>query len=182
MNGLSCIFDRFPLSILGWITYAFWVVHAHDIWENRRTDYITINDILRFYHITQILLILTRSFVTISWVDNVNWPPLRISKLTFRASALRLSEWRNANARNVGFETLNGGQFALSTNFNNTKLPCYTLPAMQHHSFFRNVPLESMLQWVWIVRNRRMKKSRQAPPPRPLSSRSGSATDVTAAE
>ena len=23
---------------------------------------------------------------------------------------------------------------------NNTKLPCYTLPLMQHHSFFRNLP------------------------------------------
>ena len=50
-------------------------------------------------------------------VDNVEWPPLRVSKLTFRALALRWSESRGANARNVGFQTLNGGQFALSTQF-----------------------------------------------------------------
>ena len=24
--------------------------------------------------------------------------------------------------------------------FDNTKLPCYTLPPMQHHSYFRNLP------------------------------------------
>ena len=24
--------------------------------------------------------------------------------------------------------------------FDNTKLPCYALPPMQHHSFFRNLP------------------------------------------
>ena len=33
----------------------------------------------------------------------------------FRALAPRLSPWRRANARNVRFETLYGGQFTLST-------------------------------------------------------------------
>ena len=51
----------------------------------------------------------------INWVDNVNWPLLRVSKLTFRALVLRLSLWRRANVPNVSFETLNGGQFTLST-------------------------------------------------------------------
>ena len=30
----------------------------------------------------------SRYFSIIKWVDNVNWPPLRVSKLTFRAVAL----------------------------------------------------------------------------------------------
>ena len=54
--------------------------------------------------------------------DNVNWSPLRFSKLTFRALTLRQSEWRRnislwgrANARNVSFENFNGDQFTPST-------------------------------------------------------------------
>ena len=46
-------------------------------------------------------------FGIINWADNVNWP--------FRALALRHLLRRRANARNVSFETLNGGQFTLST-------------------------------------------------------------------
>ena len=64
----------------------------------------------------------------INWVDNANWPPLRVSKLTFRAFPLvrakhhhsipyHHSLWRRANARNVSFETLYGGQFMLSTQY-----------------------------------------------------------------
>ena len=45
-----------------------------------------------------------RSFGIINWVDNVNWPPL-----------MKDSIWRRANARNVRFETLSGGQVMLST-------------------------------------------------------------------
>ena len=41
-------------------------------------------------------------------VDNVNWPPLGVSKRTFQPE-------RRANARNVSFETLNVDQFTLST-------------------------------------------------------------------
>ena len=38
-----------------------------------------------------------------------------IEKLTFRALALRQSERRRANARNVSSQSLYGGQFTLST-------------------------------------------------------------------
>ena len=31
-----------------------------------------------------------------------------------------------------------------------TKLPCYTLPMTQHHSFFRNLPPLSTYQWVCL--------------------------------
>ena len=43
--------------------------------------------------------------------------------------------WRRVNARNISFETLYCGQFTLS--IDNNKLPCYTLPLMKYHSFFR---------------------------------------------
>ena len=58
---------------------------------------------------------LSRQFGIVNSVGNVNWPPLRVSELTFRASALRPLLWRRANARNVSFETLYSGQFTLST-------------------------------------------------------------------
>ena len=48
-------------------------------------------------------------------VDNANWPPLRVSKPTFRALVFRHSLRRRADARNVSFEILNGGQFTLLT-------------------------------------------------------------------
>ena len=35
------------------------------------------------------------SFSLINRVDNVNWPPSIVSKLTHRALALRQSDWRN---------------------------------------------------------------------------------------
>ena len=45
------------------------------------------------------------------------------------------SHRRRANARNISFETLYGGQFSLETQIK-PKLSCCT----QHHSFFRNLP------------------------------------------
>ena len=38
-----------------------------------------------------------REFGFISWVNNANWPPKKIQKLTFRALALRRSELNNDN-------------------------------------------------------------------------------------
>ena len=45
----------------------------------------------------------------------MNWPPLRLKKLTLRALAFRQSDCRRANAQNVNFKTLYGGQFTLPT-------------------------------------------------------------------
>ena len=39
----------------------------------------------------------------VKWVEDVNWPPLRVSKLTLRVLALRQSEWRRSNALHVSF-------------------------------------------------------------------------------
>ena len=56
----------------------------------------------------------------------------------FRALALRQSLWRRANARNVSFKTLYGGQFTLSTQLIPPNYR-YTLPPTQHKSLFRNL-------------------------------------------
>ena len=59
---------------------------------------------------------ITGEFSIINLVDNVNWPPQMVSKLTFRALALcQTPFWRRANARNVRLETLYCGKFTLST-------------------------------------------------------------------
>ena len=77
-------------------------------------------------------------FGWIHWVANVNWPLLKVSKLTFRALALRLSLWRKAHAPNVSFETLNGSQFTLSTQL---VLPNY--PVILPHRLNTTIFLET---------------------------------------
>ena len=85
----------------------------------------------------------------INWGDNVNWPLLRVSKLTFRALVLRLSLWRRANVPNASFETLNGGQFTLSTQL---IIPSYIviLSHRRNISFFRNLPPTFIYQVGWF--------------------------------
>ena len=39
------------------------------------------------------------------------------------------------------------GPIYVINSVDNTKFPCYTLPPMQHHSFFRNLPPLSL--WCW---------------------------------
>ena len=79
----------------------------------------------------------------------------RVREPTSRALALCQSLWRRAEAQNVSFSTLYGGQSTLSTQSIILKLPCYTLPPTQHHSFFRNLPpLLTELLPVFRERNR----------------------------
>ena len=80
-------------------------------------------------------------FGIINWVDNVNWPPLSVSKLTFGALALRQSEWRRANARNFSLETLYGDQLHHQLSWY-CRITLLFLPSTQHHSLVRN-PLYS---------------------------------------
>ena len=40
---------------------------------------------------------------------------------------------------NLQLSSLKGPIYIFSS-VDNTKLPCYTLPPMQHHNFFRNLP------------------------------------------
>ena len=66
------------------------------------------------------------------------------------------SLWRRANARNVSFFTLYGGQFTFSTQSLTLNYLPYT-PPTQHHSFFRNLPpllrlpAVANIQWNWTV-------------------------------
>ena len=61
----------------------------------------------------------------INWIDNVNWPPLQVSKLTFWSLALCQSEWHRAN-----------GQFMLPTQLIILNYPAaYSLT----HSIFNHI-------------------------------------------
>ena len=57
-----------------------------------------------------------RTNITVE-LSNSSSKVLFVLTLTFRALALRQSEWRRANARDVSFETLYGGLFMLLTQF-----------------------------------------------------------------
>ena len=53
-----------------------------------------------------------------------------------RETFLCHSLWQRANTWSIMFENLQGGQFNYVINsVDSTKLPCYTLPQTQHHSF-----------------------------------------------
>ena len=78
----------------------------------------------------------------INRVGNVNWPPLRVSKLTFRALALRQSERSNEGL------TLETSALSICllrpihiiNPVEKTKLSCYTPPPTKYHNFLRNLP------------------------------------------
>ena len=84
----------------------------------------------------------TGIFWFINRVGNVNWPPLRVSKLTFRALALRQSERSNEGL------TLETSALSISllrpihiiNPVEKTKLSCYTPPPTKYHNFLRNLP------------------------------------------
>ena len=95
-------------------------------------------------------------FGTINWVDNVNRLPLRVSKPTFRALALRQSHRRRANARNVSFKTLNGGQFTLSTQSITLNYPV----TLSHR---RSTTVSSETYHIYLLINRPIKPSWKPP-------------------
>ena len=64
--------------------------------------------------------------------------PYFVNSPSYKSKDSNASNTLRANARNVSFKTLYGGQFTNSVD--NTKLPCYPLPPTQHHSLFRNLP------------------------------------------
>ena len=75
----------------------------------------------------------------VNWFDNINWPPLRVSQLTFQALILcPHSHWQRANTQNFSFETLSSGQFTSSTQF---IIPNY--PVILSHQPSTTVSLET---------------------------------------
>ena len=83
----------------------------------------------------------------IHWVTNVNWPLLKVSKLTFRALALRLSLWRKAHVPNVSFETLNGSQFTLLTKLVLPNYPVILPHRLNSKIFLEVTPLIHFPSW-----------------------------------
>ena len=78
----------------------------------------------------------------INLVDNVNWPPERVLKLTFRALAIRQSEFVSQSNELPLIRSL---RVAMFTSWRSQKsvrkhLPCYFLLPTQHHKFYRNLP------------------------------------------
>ena len=47
--------------------------------------------------------------------------------------------WQRANTWNGNFKSFTVANLVVNS-VDDTKLPCYTLPLVQHHSFFRNLP------------------------------------------
>lgn len=78
-----------------------------------------------------------------NWVDFVNWPPSRVSKLKFQVLAFHQSDkglWRRVNPWNISFQCSTVANLQLSTGWVRLELPCYTPTWMQHNSFFRSLP------------------------------------------
>ena len=75
--------------------------------------------------------------------------PQFLQFLWWRAIALKMSAFQLCTVANLHLFFINS--------VNNTKLPCYTLPLMQHHSFFRNLPRlpaqQSSTQHVQVEKN-----------------------------
>ena len=74
--------------------------------------------------------------------------PLSEYKHTHNPQILR-SLWRRANTQRSALKLFTVANYVINS-VDNTKLPCYTLPLMQHQSFFRNLPLCYDEFGVWI--------------------------------
>ena len=70
--------------------------------------------------------------------------------MTFRALALRQSEWRRANAWNVSFETLYGDQFHIINLGNKTKITLLYSPTIVTPPWvsLESYPLYQIYQFV----------------------------------
>ena len=57
---------------------------------------------------------------------------------------------------NVNFRNSLRWPIYVINSFDNTELPCYTLPPTQHHSFFRNLPLQFITsdRQIWKTKKR----------------------------
>ena len=73
--------------------------------------------------------------------------PLSEYKHTHNPQILR-SLWQRANTQRSALKLFTVANYVINS-VDNTKLPCYTLPLMQHQSFFRNLP--PLLWWIWSL-------------------------------
>ena len=67
--------------------------------------------------------------------------PFSAYKYTHNPQFLQLLWWRAIARKTSAFKLYKVANFHYQLNsVNNTKLPCYTLPLTQHHSFYTNLP------------------------------------------
>ena len=106
----SVCYSYFPTSInvvFALVSSADRFLESHNWWWSN-TDKVAYRKFLRFYFRRQKYKIshdrkaLHRLSYIINWVDNVNWPPKRVQKVTFRALALRRN---NEPDKGLTFET-----------------------------------------------------------------------------
>ena len=89
-----------------------------------------------------------------SYWKHWNWPPQRVQRLMFGALAPLSRGWskdqslrQRAYTQNISLYTLIRWPIYIFNSVDNTKLPCYTLPPTQHHSFFRNL----LVDWISLL-------------------------------
>ena len=66
--------------------------------------------------------------------------PFSAYKYTHNPQFLQFLWWRAIALKMSAFQLYTQWPIYIINSVNNTKLHCYTLPLMQHHSFFRNLP------------------------------------------
>ena len=72
-------------------------------------------------------------------MDILHWSKLSLElKLTFRALALGLSEYAGLAVEKLAFQIFHGGYSTFLNSFDKTEFSSFTLPPIQHHSFFKN--------------------------------------------
>ena len=77
-------------------------------------------------------------FRIINWVGLRKLATVKNFKADVPSVALRQSYWWRANSRNASFKTLQWPVYVINS-ADNRKLPYYTLPPTQHHSFPRSL-------------------------------------------
>ena len=77
-------------------------------------------------------------FRIINWVGLRKLATVKNFKADVPSVALRQSDWWRANSRNASFKTLQWPVYVINS-ADNRKLPYYTLPPTQHHSFPRSL-------------------------------------------
>ena len=115
-----------------------------------------------FFFNVLLLLLFWKYFSIFFFLDNITVRDIIIqSNLVFgiRALALRQSDGRRANALMKGYcskrqllKSLLWPIYIINS-VHNTKLPCYTIPPMHYHSFFRNLPslfikIHTLIQFI----------------------------------
>ena len=83
----------------------------------------------------------TRLFSVNNWVENVNWPLLRVKRLTFRALAFRQRDWLSCGLC-VGFYAENGATLLVGIWWRENKNKLVEWKALVHTVGIKSADLE----------------------------------------